>query len=124
MGRSRQLIICFIGRSPCDESGRGPSRMSVPLRSRRTLAGDAGETIYKSGGAGGVAGEGFDGWERTNCFAGLTLGDTQFVETLQVEPELGTGAEEVRETQCGITSDGAAAVENLGNAVGGNPDLA
>src|SRR6185437_13617286 len=123
MGRSRQLIICFIGRSPYDESGRGPSRMSVPPGSKKMFARMPSGAVCESSGSGGVAGEGFDGRERTNCFTGLALGEAKFVETLQVEPEFSAGAEEMSQTQCGITGDGASSVDDLGNAVGGNPDL-
>jgi hypothetical protein len=38
-------------------------------------------------------------WERVDLFSGFLLGNANLIKGLQVEPELGTGAEEVDEAQ-------------------------
>ncbi len=52
------------------------------------------------------------------------LGDAEVVGGLEVEPKLGAGAEPVAEAQGGIAGDGAAGVDDLADAVGGDGDLA
>src|SRR5208337_4540835 len=63
-------------------------------------------------------GQGLDG------LSGLLLSDAQIVEALQIDPEFGAGAEEMRQAQCGVGRDIAASVQNLGDAIGGNLQLA
>jgi len=53
-------------------------------------------------------------------FPSLLLGETEFIETLQVEPEFGSCAEEVGEAQGCVASDGAPSVQDLSHAIGGN----
>ena len=53
-------------------------------------------------------GPALQGRERANGLPGLPFGQAQFIERLQVEPELGA-AEEMRETQRRIAGDGALA---------------
>jgi hypothetical protein len=63
-------------------------------------------------------GKGLDG------FSGFLLGDAQIVEALQIDPEFGTGAEEMCQAQCRVGCDVAASVQNLGDAIGWNLQLA
>src|ERR1039458_10206914 len=79
---------------------------------------------FRLRGFGGVTDEGLDGWQGLNRLSGLLSREADFVEALQVEPELGAGAEEVGEAESCVAGDGAAAVEDLGDAVGGHSDLA
>jgi hypothetical protein len=55
------------------------------------------------------------------CFL---LGDAQIVEALQIDPEFGTSAEEMRQAQRRIGGDVPASVQNLGDAIGWNLKLA
>ena len=63
-------------------------------------------------------GKGFDG------FSGFLLGDAQIVEALQIDPEFGASAEEMRQAQRRVGRDVAASVQNLGDAIGCNVQLA
>ncbi len=47
--------------------------------------------------------------QRPHCLAGFTFGDAQLEELLQVQPELGAGAEEVTEPERRVTGDCIAA---------------
>jgi hypothetical protein len=62
-------------------------------------------------------GQGFD------RFASFLLGKAQVIEILQIEPKLGAGAEEVGEAQGSVTRDGARAMQNLRDAIGGYAEL-
>jgi len=53
---------------------------------------------------------------------GPLLGEAQVVEALQIEPELGAGAEEVSEAEGHVAGDRASA-QDLGHAVGWYADL-
>ena len=57
-----------------------------------------------------------------NC-SGFLLGDAQIVEALQIDPEFGTGAEEMRQAQRRVGGDVPASVQNLGDAIGWNLQL-
>jgi hypothetical protein len=52
------------------------------------------------------------------------LGHAEIVNALQIEPKFGRCAEEMGEAKSGVSGDGAPAVQNAGNAVGGYLDLA
>lgn len=60
------------------------------------------------------------GWQAANRFSSLFLRDAQIIKTLQVEPELGACAEEMRESQSAIARNSAPAIQYLGDAVGRN----
>jgi len=62
-------------------------------------------------------GQGFDG------FPGLFLGEAQVIEILEIEPKLRTCAEEMSEAQGGVAGDGACAMQNLRDAIGGHRDV-
>jgi hypothetical protein len=62
--------------------------------------------------------QGFDG------FAYFLLGEAQVVEVLEIEPKLRAGAEEVGEAESGVARDGARAMQNLRDAIGGHAELA
>lgn len=64
------------------------------------------------------AGEGSDG------VAGFLFGQAEVVEGLEIEPELGGGAEEVGEAEGGVAGDGTGAIQDLGDAVGGDFEFA
>jgi hypothetical protein len=51
------------------------------------------------------------------------LGEAQVVEALQIEPELGAGAEEVSEAEGRVAGGRAGAVQDLGHAVRWYADL-
>jgi hypothetical protein len=53
-------------------------------------------------------GQGFDG------FAGLFLGEAQVIDVLEIEPKLGTGAEEVSESKSDAVRSLAGKQEGLG----------
>ena len=76
----------------------------------------AGSTRGRRSGVWG--GKGLDGFSR------LLPGDAQIVEALQIDPEFGAGAEDVRQAQRCVGGDVAASVQNLGDAMGGNSQLA
>ena len=63
-------------------------------------------------------GEGFNG------FAGFLFGEAKVVESLEIEPKLGAGAKKVGETEGGVAGNGAGAIENLRDAIGGHGDFA
>lgn len=65
-----------------------------------------------------------EGEKRLDGLSGFFLGAAQVAESLEVEPELGAGAEEMGEAQGGIAGDAAGAVEDLRDAVGGHAELA
>ena len=48
----------------------------------------------------------------------LFLGDSKFVQFLQVYPELGAGAEEMRQSQRAVAGNGPLAVQDSGDTVG------
>jgi hypothetical protein len=52
--------------------------------------------------------------------SGFLLGDAQIVEALQMDPEFGTGAEEMRQAQRRVGRDIPVSVQNLGDAIGWN----
>ena len=52
------------------------------------------------------------------------LGHMQVMQALQVDPELGAGAEEARQPQGAVSGDRASAVQDRGHAVGGDLDAA
>ena len=52
----------------------------------------------------------FKGWQTVDGLAGLFLRQAQVVKALQIEPEFGAGAEEMRQAQSGVAGDGAPAV--------------
>src|SRR5256885_11606891 len=54
----------------------------------------------------------------TTLFRSL-LGKPQVVKILQIEPKLRAGAEEVSEAQSGVARNRACAIQNLGDAIGG-----
>jgi len=62
--------------------------------------------------------------QRADALPRLLLGEAKIVQTLQVEPELGAGAEEMGEAQGRIAGDRAGAVEDLRDAVSGHAKLA
>ena len=51
------------------------------------------------------------------------LGNIQFMQALEVQPEIRAGSEEMSETQCGISGDGALPVQNLGHPIRGHLDV-
>src|SRR5262245_3161700 len=55
-------------------------------------------------------------WKSLDGFANLQFGYANFVEALEVEPELRSGSEEVCEAQSGIAGNCALAIDNFGNA--------
>jgi len=69
-------------------------------------------------------GHALEGGEGLDGFSGLLLGEAQIVEALQIDPELGAGAEEMRQAQRRVGRDVTASVQNLGDAIGGNLQLA
>ena len=54
---------------------------------------------------------------------GLFLGETQVVETLQIEPKLRARAKEMSEAQGGIPHDGTRPVQDLRDAIRRHVDL-
>jgi len=62
--------------------------------------------------------------KRFDGFAGLFFGEPQIVETLQIEPELRAGAEEVSEAQSCVAGNAARPIQDLRDAVGGYANLA
>ena len=69
-------------------------------------------------------GHALEGGKGLDGFSGFLLGDPQIVEALQIDPEFGTGAEEMRQAQRRIGRDVPASVQNLGDAIGWNLQLA
>lgn len=59
-----------------------------------------------------------------DLLTGFLLGKAQVVARLQAHPELGGVAEPVSQAQRGVARDGALAVNDLGDAVGGDVELA
>jgi hypothetical protein len=70
------------------------------------------------------AGYPFEGREMPNGFSRLLLGETKFVEALQVKPELHARVEEMGETQGGVARDGTLSAQNAGDAVGRHVEIA
>ena len=62
--------------------------------------------------------------ELLDQFSGLRLGNTQLMQALKVQPQLGAGSEEVRQAQRGISGDGALAVQNQRHTIRGHLDPA
>jgi hypothetical protein len=62
--------------------------------------------------------------QRLYRFPGLLLSHTQLVKALQIQPELRARAEKMRQTQGSVAGDRALTVQNPGNTVGGNSQLA
>jgi len=56
--------------------------------------------------------------KRADSLACFLLGNAQFVEALQIEPELGSSAEKVGEAEGCVAGDRASAVQDLRDAVG------
>jgi hypothetical protein len=72
----------------------------------------------------GVNGVGaFQFRKRVDGFACFLLGEAQFVEALQIEPELGAGAKEVSEAEGCVAGDRAGTVEDLSDPVGGDANF-
>jgi hypothetical protein len=67
---------------------------------------------------------GAEGWQGFDRLARLLLRQANFIQALQVQPELRRGAEEMSQPQGGVAGNGAASVEDLGNAVGRNVEPA
>ena len=62
------------------------------------------------------------GGESANRVAGFCVGKAQFIELLQVEPELRARPEVVRQPKGGISGDRALAVQDAGDPVRWNLD--
>lgn len=99
------------GKESAGENARTHAAAQAPS-SGRQVAG-----LCVDGGHALEGGKGLDG------FSGFLLGDAQIVEALQIDPEFGAGAEEMRQAQRRVGRDVAASVQNLGDAIG-NPDPA
>jgi len=59
-----------------------------------------------------------------DCFSGLFLREAQLVKALQVQPDFRARATEVGEAQGCVAGNGALTVENLGDSVSRDIDLA
>src|SRR5204863_9142038 len=66
----------------------------------------------------------FQRGESLDGFARLLLCEAKFVKALQIEPELGTGAEEMAQAQRRVSRNGALSVQNTGDPVGRHVELA
>src|SRR5271157_6465026 len=65
-----------------------------------------------------------EGWQGLDRLARLALRQANFIEALQIQPELQRGPEEMCQAQGGVAGDGAVSVEDFGNAVGRNVEPA
>jgi hypothetical protein len=59
-----------------------------------------------------------------NGLANFLLSYAEFIEALEIEPELGAGAKEMGEAQGGIARYGTRAIQDLGDAIGGDVEFA
>src|ERR1039458_1908244 len=67
--------------------------------------------------------EALEGWQRLDGFAGLRLGEADLIKALQIQPEFRCGAKEMGQTQGRVAGDGAAPIQDFGDAIGGNIQL-
>src|SRR5215510_3348639 len=102
----------MISKSIATSATRGPVSMRLTAHSTPCFI------------ASNSSGRFFKGWESLDGFADLLFGDAEFVEALEIEPELPASAEEVGKTQSGVPGYGAPAVDDSRDAIGGNPELA
>ena len=65
----------------------------------------------------------FQGRQSPERLAEFLLRDSYFEQTLQVQPEFGSGTKEMSETQSRVPGDGAPSVQDLGDAVGRDLEL-
>src|SRR5260370_8423993 len=63
-------------------------------------------------------------WQVRDGSVGFLVGKPQLIETLDIDPEFSTGPEKMRKAQRRVPSDGPAPVQDLGDAVRGNIELA
>lgn len=77
----------------------------------------------RGGALGGDGFASFEAGERLDGAAGFLLGETEVVESLQIQPELGARAEEMGEAQGGVAGDGTRAIQDLRDAIGGHAEL-
>jgi len=64
-------------------------------------------------------GHALEGGKCLDGFSNFLLSDAQIVNTLQIDPEFGAGAEKMRQAQGRVGRDVASSVQNLGNAMVG-----
>src|SRR5258708_31864444 len=60
----------------------------------------------------------FESGKRLDRFSRLFFGEPQIVKTLEIQPKLRTGAEEMSKAQSSIAGDGASSVHDLRDAIG------
>jgi len=63
------------------------------------------------------------GRQTTDGLPGFLLRDAQFVETLEVQPELGRRPEEMGKSQSGIACNSTPSVQDFGHTIGWNTEL-
>jgi len=66
----------------------------------------------------------FESGQGLEGFSSLLFSDSQVLAVLKIQPELRTGAEEMRKAQSGIAGEGASAVQDLRDAIRGHAHLA
>jgi hypothetical protein len=69
-------------------------------------------------------GHALEGGKGLDGFSSFLLRDAEIVQGLQVDPELCAGAEEMSQAQRRVGGDVAVPIQNLGDAVGGNLEMA
>ena len=62
-------------------------------------------------------------WKHANRLAHLLFGYPNVVQRLQIQPELRASPKEMAESQGGVASDAACAVQDLRHAIGGHGDV-
>jgi hypothetical protein len=61
--------------------------------------------------------------KRLDRFSGLLLGESQVIETLQIQPKLSARTEKMSKPQGGVTCDGPRSVQDLCDAISRHVDL-